>query len=249
MTTLYIAGPVGHSLKVLLAAAEKELTLATVPVDAIDLEQHRDPLAKLTPTGCLPVLVDGPLVLTESSIINEYLDETGERFALMPADPGERWRARTWFKFVNEDLAPAVGILAWREWGLPALETGRHARLPEAINAIAALERRSHWQQALDGFLPAQHETAEAKIANFLELTEQRLAANAYLAGDAFSLADIDVLPFVEPLRRLRPDLIGAHPATTAWIERILARPKVAAVHAGYSDELWVPGPELIRWG
>ena len=249
MTTLYIAGPTGHSLKLLIAIAEKGLALDVRTVDALDLEQHRDPLSQFTPTGSLPVLVDGDFVLTESSIINEYLDETGEGPALMPESPRDRWRARTWFKFVNEDLAPAVSLVAWREWGLPTLSAAKCEQLREAAEAINALERRVHWQQALDGFLPAQQETADTKIAAFLDLAEQKLAEADYLAGTHFSLADVDAWPFLEPLRRLRAELIDARPRTRAWIERVLARPAVAAAYSGYADRLWVPGPELIRWG
>lgn len=246
---LYHSGPVAHSLKVLIAAAEKGLTLDLREVDALSLEQYRAPLAELSPTGCLPVLVDGDLVLTESSIINEYLDESCHGPELMPADVADRWRARTWFKFVNEDLAPAVSLLAWREWGLPALTQENKARLADAVAAIGVLERKVHWQQALDGFLPAQHETADGKIAAFLDLTEQMLESATYLAGDSFSLADIDAWPFLEPLGRLRPALVESHPATRAWIARIGERTAVAGVFAGYSDKRWVPGPELIRWG
>lgn len=246
---LYTAGPVGHSLKVLFAAAEKGLSLELRQADVLDLDQHRAPLSDLTPTGCLPVLVDGQVVLTESSIINEYLDETGAGPSLMPDSAEGRWRARAWFKFVNEDLAPAVSILAWQKWGLPALSEADRTKIAEAAQRISALERRLHWQQALDGFLPLQHETAGTKISTFLALTEQRLKAADYLAHDRFSLADIDVWPFLEPLRRLRPELTDAHPATAAWIERVLARPAIATVFADYRDAQWVPGPELIRWG
>lgn len=246
---LYTAGPVGHSLKVLIAAAEKGLSLDCRQVDALGLEQHRSPLADLTPTGCLPVLVDGDTVLTESSIINEYLDEACAGPPLMPDRAADRWQARTWFKFVNEDLAPAVSMLAWREWCLPELTDAGRVTLAEAAQEITTLERRLHWQQALDGFQPAQHETAETKIAAFLELTEARLQAADYLAGDRFSLGDIDVWPFLEALRRLRPVMIEAHSATSAWIERVQDRPAVAAAFADYTDTQWVPGPEFIRWG
>jgi GST-like protein len=249
MMILYTAGPVGHSLKVMIAAAEKDLNIACRPLNVLGLEQHRDPLTSLTPTGSLPVLVNDTLVLTESSIINEYLDESQPGPALMPRTAAGRWRARTWFKFVNEDLAPAVSILAWREWGLPALPSSQKSALHVAVESIEALERRVHWQQALDGFPPAQHETADAKIATFLELVEKQLADSDHLAGAAFSLADIDALPFMEPLRRLRPALMAAHPRADAWIDRVRARPGVASAWSAYRDDRWVPGPELIRWG
>lgn len=249
MAVLYSAGPIGNSLKVLIAAAEKGLSLDHRPVDALTLAQYDAAFHALNPSGGLPVLVDGDVVLTESSIINEYLDEAKDGPPLMPTVAEDRWRAHMWFKFVNEDLAPAVAILAWSEWTLPGLSAARCALLTERVAALEVPERRHHWQLAMKGFEASQRETSEAKIEAMLDLVEARLIEGPWLAGNALSLADIDVWPFLMPLPHLRPALLRQRPRTRAWIDCVASRPAVRTASAGYANDLWVPGPELIRWG
>ena len=51
-------------------------------------DAHRsDAYLALNPQGLVPTLIDGPLVLTQSLAIIEYLDETRDGPKLLPADP------------------------------------------------------------------------------------------------------------------------------------------------------------------
>jgi RNA polymerase-associated protein len=66
---------------------------------------HNKPeeIASISPSGKMPVLVERDLVLTESNIINEYIDERFPHPQLMPADPVMRGRARLFlYRFENE---------------------------------------------------------------------------------------------------------------------------------------------------
>lgn len=60
----------------------------------------------LNPVGSVPVLTDGPLVLTQSAAILEYLAEKYPDAALIPQDIAERADTRRWLGFVNSDLHP-----------------------------------------------------------------------------------------------------------------------------------------------
>jgi RNA polymerase-associated protein len=62
----------------------------------IDVDMYNKPedIAVLNPYNRLPVLVERDLVLYESNIINEYIDERFPHPQLMPADPVMRARAR-----------------------------------------------------------------------------------------------------------------------------------------------------------
>jgi glutathione S-transferase len=60
----------------------------------------------------VPVIVDGSVVVYESAIINEYLDEKYPRIPLMPKDPGSRSRARIWIDFCNTRLQAAGSDVA-----------------------------------------------------------------------------------------------------------------------------------------
>jgi GST-like protein len=53
---------------------------------------------------------------------------------------------------------------------------------------------------------------------------EQRLAGNAYLAGDEYSIADIATWPWLASHTELGLDM-APYPAVSAWLERIARRP------------------------
>lgn len=53
-------------------------------------EAHR----QIVPTGQIPGLVDGELLLNESGVISEYLNEIHPESSLLPFDPKERARSR-----------------------------------------------------------------------------------------------------------------------------------------------------------
>jgi RNA polymerase-associated protein len=71
----------------------------------IDVDMYNKPedLAVMNPYNQVPVLVERDLVLYESNIINEYIDDRFPHPQLMPADPVMRARARLFlFRFEKE---------------------------------------------------------------------------------------------------------------------------------------------------
>ncbi len=71
----------------------------------IDVDMYNKPedLAVMNPYNQVPVLVERDLILYESNIINEYIDDRFPHPQLMPADPVMRARARLFlFRFENE---------------------------------------------------------------------------------------------------------------------------------------------------
>lgn len=60
----------------------------------IDLYHKPEDINVMNPYGEIPILVERDLVLYESNIINEYIDERFPHPQLMPPDPVERARAR-----------------------------------------------------------------------------------------------------------------------------------------------------------
>jgi len=69
----------------------------------IDLFDKPEDLAVMNPYNRTPVLVERDLILYESNIINEYIDDRFPHPQLMPADPVMRARARLFlFRFEDE---------------------------------------------------------------------------------------------------------------------------------------------------
>ncbi len=69
----------------------------------VDLFNKPEDISVMNPYGQVPILVERDLILYESNIINEYIDERFPHPQLMPADPVMRARARLFlFNFERE---------------------------------------------------------------------------------------------------------------------------------------------------
>ena len=69
----------------------------------VDLYNKPEDISIMYPYGQVPILVERDLILYESNIINEYIDERFPHPQLMPADPVMRARARLFlFNFERE---------------------------------------------------------------------------------------------------------------------------------------------------
>ena len=77
----------------------------------IDLFNKPEDISVMNPYGKVPILVERDLVLYESNIINEYIDERFPHPQLMPADPVMRARTRLFLHNFEKELFVSVGIL------------------------------------------------------------------------------------------------------------------------------------------
>ncbi len=69
----------------------------------VDLYNKPEDISVMNPYGQVPILTERDLVLYESNIINEYIDERFPHPQLMPADPVMRGRTRLFlFNFEKE---------------------------------------------------------------------------------------------------------------------------------------------------
>lgn len=98
--------------KVRVVLAEKELEFKTRFVDLRKGEQKTAEFLKLNPYGKVPVLIDDELVVYDSTIINEYLEDEYPHPRLLPEDSASRARARMREDFCdNSFLPPALNVL------------------------------------------------------------------------------------------------------------------------------------------
>jgi len=79
----------------------------------IDVDMYNKPedIAVMNPYNRLPVLVERDLILYESNIINEYIDERFPHPQLMPADPVMRARARLFLFNFEVELFSQIDFL------------------------------------------------------------------------------------------------------------------------------------------
>ncbi len=108
MMTLYSGSTDPYSHRCRIVLYEKDMDF-----EVIDVDMHNKPeeIASISPTGKMPVLVERALSLTESNIINEYIDERFPHPQLMPPDPVMRARARLVLFNFEQDLFSHVNTL------------------------------------------------------------------------------------------------------------------------------------------
>lgn len=70
-----------------------------------------DDYKSIVPSGNLPALVDGDLLLADSEAIAEYLNESHPEPPMLPVDPPMRAKARERSRFHDTRLEPAVRAL------------------------------------------------------------------------------------------------------------------------------------------
>ncbi|TCT02093.1 glutathione S-transferase N-terminal domain-containing protein [Paralcaligenes ureilyticus] len=93
----------------------------------IDLYNKPEDIAVMNPYGQVPILVERDLVLYESSIINEYIDERFPHPQLMPADPVMRARTRLFLYNFEKELFVHVSALENRaQTDSKVLDVARH---------------------------------------------------------------------------------------------------------------------------
>ncbi|GMW06954.1 MAG: glutathione S-transferase N-terminal domain-containing protein [Gammaproteobacteria bacterium] len=105
--TLYSSPSCFHSHRTRLVLAEKNISMDVVDVEGGNLPED---LLDLNPYHSLPTLVDRDLVLYDSRVIIEYLDERFPHPPLMPVDPVSRAQSRLalfrierdWFALAEE---------------------------------------------------------------------------------------------------------------------------------------------------
>jgi stringent starvation protein A len=108
MMTLYSGTTCPFSQRCRIVLFEKGMDFQIIDVDLFNKPED---LAVMNPYNRVPVLVERDLILYESNIINEYIDERFPHPQLMPADPVMRARARLFLFRFEQELFTHVQIL------------------------------------------------------------------------------------------------------------------------------------------
>ena len=113
MLELYHHGSSVCAAKVRMVLAEKRLEWEGHYLDILKGDQFDPDYLKLNPKGVVPTLVDDGVVIRESTLICEYLDEKFPDPPLRPADPAGKVRMRYWTKFLDEYLHPMCAVITF----------------------------------------------------------------------------------------------------------------------------------------
>ncbi|MGI4813288.1 MAG: glutathione S-transferase N-terminal domain-containing protein [Janthinobacterium lividum] len=112
----------------------------------VDLFNKPEDISIMNPYGEVPILVERDLILYESNVINEYIDERFPHPQLMPADPVLRSRVRLFLLNFEKELFVHVQTLE-RDRGKPAAKSHEQARnaIRERLTELAPIFQKNKY--------------------------------------------------------------------------------------------------------
>ena len=168
------------SYRVRIALNLKGLDVDRCLIDFGKNQQKSPEYLKISPSGLVPVLVDGDNVVSQSLSIIQYLDSNYPGYRLIPLDPSSAMRVHELAYIICCDIHPLnnLRVLKYLETEVQASQEDRQAWY-------------SHWIQ--EGF-----KGLEAKVS---------ACRGEFCYGDQVTLADVCLVPQLFNARRFNVDL------------------------------------------
>jgi glutathione S-transferase len=236
MLKLYHAEPVANSLKTLISLKEKDLEFQSVYINLHKFEQHEPWFVAINPEGQVPALDHDGAIITHTTVIGEYLEDAFPDAPLLrPADALGKARMRYWNKFVDEQVMEFVSMHGWHRMVSVIARSIENGEFEKLMERIPLPRQREKWTKARAGFSDADLANATRKIEQAVEKVEAQLAKTPWLAGDSYTLADINFYAVCGmALARLFPEMEVSRraPRLTDWVARVGERPGVKAALA-----------------
>lgn len=188
--------------KVLVSLCMKQIDYVIDPVVA-----GFDASARSNPVRQAPVLVDGSLQITDSTVICEYLEECYPQPALYPPTPQMRARARCLEAYAHSRMGE---VFVWRLFNERVIK--RYVWGEEADSAVVARAMEVHAPQVMDYL---EHEFSRARPFLFGEFGIADIAVASYMRNAALAGYAIDAQRW---------------PAMHAFVENALQHPAFTAL-------------------
>ncbi|TIP71788.1 MAG: glutathione S-transferase [Mesorhizobium sp.] len=201
---LFDGGRAPNPRRVRVFLAEKGLQVPLVPVDMGALEHRDQAVSSRNPLQRLPVLeLDDGTIITESVAICRYFEELHPEPALFGRGALGKALVEMWQRRMELNLLGRVAA-AFRHIH-PAMKEWEVPQIPE-------------WGEA-----------NKPKAVGFIRLLDDELANREFVAGDAYSIADITgliAIDFMKPARIKVPDDCAN---VLRWHQAISSRPSAVA--------------------
>jgi glutathione S-transferase len=172
-----------------------------IPYELKQSPPHSPDVDAIHPFGKVPVMRHGDFELCESKAIATYLDLSFPGPKLIPTEPRQAALTEQWVSLVNTRIDGTLVRTYLLNYIFPKGADGKPDR------------------KVIDGVVPA--------VKNELDLLDRTVAKTGFLAGDSFTLADINVLPILAYLRNFPESgaAIAAAKSLSAYFDRLSARP------------------------
>ena len=194
MLTLYQQQDSGNCYKVRLALSHLGVPFRTVAVSSFDGSTRRPEFLAKNPIGKVPTIELDDGRFLAES--NAILLHFAEKTRLLPADSYDRAKAYEWLFFEQYVHEPAIAVRR----ALSVYPERRAEATPERMAALLEAGNRA------------------------LAVLECRLESTDWLAGNAFSVADISLYAYTHMAGDGGYDL-AAFPGISRWLQRVSALP------------------------
>jgi len=243
---LYHGGAAANSLKALLPLYEKQVQFEGRLMRLVDFEQHEPWFVKINPLGQVPVLVHDGRVLNESTLINEYVDDTFSGLPLKPSDAFGRHQMRLWTKFVDEYFCPALSFLGWHAMIKNAVAHLSKEEFEAKVARIPLKEQQDKWREsAAQQWTPEQLADWRRKVRVSIDRIEHGILGR-WMMGEQFTLADVSVFAMLINMPQRYADIVNEKdsPKVITWYARMMERDSVKqALAIGH------PGSKFVKTG
>ena len=206
--------PTPNGWKISIALEEMGLPYAVHYINIGAGDQFKPDFLKIAPNNRMPAIVDpdgpddAPLSIFESGAILQYLARKTGQFG----GPTERDR---------------IAVDQWLMWQMGGLG-------PMAGQAHHFLKYAPAMEPPQD--LPYAKDRYRNETARLLGVLDKQLAANRYVAGDFYSIADMAIWPWAS-LWEGQEQTLDDKPNLKRWLDEVGARPAVQKGRAVGSDQ------------
>lgn len=226
--TLYNSAGSTCSQRVRFVLAAKGIEYEKHDLNLLAGDQLKPEYLKINPNGVVPTLVHNGTVVTDSSVIIEYLDELfpePERF--VPENPGRRAAMRSLMRFIDEVPIPAVRVPSFNLAFISAFRDMDEAEFVATANA-KPLRKEFMLAMGRTGFSEKDMAEALDRLGRAMRRMNNEIAKSGgpWMLGAQLTLADIAIMPTVVRLEDIGlARLWAGMPAIDRWRERIMRHP------------------------
>ena len=191
--------------------AEKNIAIEHIEVDLRNAEQMGDAFRKINPYCTVPVLeLDNGTHLTTTAGIWQYLEAAYPEPTLMGKTPEQK------------------GIIADLQW---RIETGGFMAMGEYLrNSAPAMKGRALTGTVNYEQIPELAVRGKDRLTHFFNDIDELIGTKPYVAGETFSVADIDLLVVVDFAKWKKITLPETAINAWRWYETVSARPSAQSV-------------------
>ena len=227
MIVLHHAWDSLQSFKVRMCLAEAGMPWTGRVLSLTDFDHLAPAYLAVNPDGLVPAIETEVGVLTESSVINAYLDDAFNASRLQPGDAYGRARIRWWSHHEDTVVHPAIRPPTFNLYIKPKLAGMSSEALETRLSGHPQPERAAAYRAAvLAPFDGPGVSSAIRSLDRTISRIDAATAERDWLVGDAITLADIAMAAMVERLEMLALDCLWEpYPHAHAWARRIAQRP------------------------